>query len=595
MPRAIRFSLFLLAALIVALVVPMSGAAAPLPVPVQAEEEHEEYPIFSFLVDEAGNWKLLEQAEPDVASLSFDEANTILSMHAPGLTALRMDPSIVAKLQQNGVKTITVEKRDWLYIVRANNRVVAEFELGKEALSTIGKSEPAVKLYGLLARLFPRFGLVLKLPGGTNEVPDFSSRLAPPTQTVVANRIELGATISPYGSVLSAGGMKAGELSSLLSSLELPQLPIDLRESGIGRVDVRLRGTSLVVNTDGSQWLRLGVDPQAVADFAPLIADLLAREFGGNEQAWTSLTLAFLAETDLNLTVFVGDAPQEEMPMVQLSPLEVILSPESSDDFGKQYGVYLAYGKYLVDTGAWLANPAMGDILTSLGGSVSLGWIGENQALVASVAGKQLPYLSLEPGLVETATTSLVGPGPWRAMEQALANLRLGVSISVSGSQPSNPLAFTPVEREKPVAVFYQKLAVDSTGNPALVIADHFERLTGILQLAGIDAPSQLYPWLLGYANVDEMGASLLPGGIDLFLNGKSASLVWTDEMLNNLAAVAGPLAEKQLGIPQLVPSLVAAMLCANKSQVSIEVVRSKEEIGPGVSEWVLGQIGLGR
>jgi len=70
MPRAIRFSLFLLAALIVALVVPMSGAAAPLPVPVQAEEEHEEYPIFSFLVDEAGNWKLLEQAEPDAASLS---------------------------------------------------------------------------------------------------------------------------------------------------------------------------------------------------------------------------------------------------------------------------------------------------------------------------------------------------------------------------------------------------------------------------------------------------------------------------------------------------------------------------------------------
>jgi len=148
----------------------------------------------------------------------------------------------------------------------------------------------------------------------------------------------------------------------------------------------------------------------------------------------------------------------------------------------------------------------------------------------------QLPYLSLQPGLVSTVGKTFLDPSfMWDQVAGLLGNLGLTAGISFEGGPaPDTTLLDYEVSEPAKVPAAVPTIAISRTDG-SIAVDNAPLPLTAIKNLFGVDLAGMILPQMQTLAGVETASFVIAPGGLTVGVNGSEATLTWDKKLRDNL------------------------------------------------------------
>ncbi len=522
-PRFRRLGLVLAVLLVLAGIMPAYAAE-----PGGAGEP----PVVEVQIADTGDWALiLPGAPPDLNSRSIGALTSRLGLAVPALT---LDTSYLKMADDTGVAMVALVKQGEDITVFLNGDAITTLTLTGAALEAVaGGMAPEL---GQLASWLSGASVatVVRLPAGEGLSLDLGRSLRPDVAAETTNLIDLGATISPNGRLVSVAGIDAAQLGldmALFDPAMLKSLPIDVL--GFGEVGLTVVGGGVGLTVASDDWVRLGWDPDYLLANAGDLAGMADMTIPAEQMEMATLAVGWLKDTRLSANVFLSDQASEGATTIRLGrPVNVAIDGGSLAVEGVNLGFALG--------------PGITQYIEPLGAAV-LDWEGSTRTLRWSVGDKPMPPIQLENGaLAKVLEMFLPGMMPWASVDTLLD----GADFTVLGVYEG--LASPNVEASQ--------RALDTERNLGrLRVPITINRQDGGVTVWGLSLPlTSIGPGIPGMiaANLGILGATkdldvALGGpGIDIGLDGTYAHIQWDETTRDNLVEVALDIVNRTFGLP---------------------------------------------
>ncbi len=527
----------------------VAGAAALLMLagPVLAEEPAGPTLEIMMQVGADGSWSIPSLGGVDLG-LTSSNVGALSKRLNMGIAVPTIDAQTLKTFSDQGIQTLALIKEGQKITILVNNQPLSAVTLGDEAVTSLAALVPELEeMVGSVRQANVSVGL--QFAPATGEVPalDTTQRMAAADSGSPANAIDIGATISPDGRVLSVGGLA-------LDRLGLAPIQLDtsmLEQLGVNQVQANVTNGGVTVLGNGAEWLRLDWDMNLVkAQAYTSFPTLTGAAISDDNRRLVELATDWVSQSNIQVSAQVASETQESLPTLQLArPIMVELKNDNSVSVE---GIPLA-----VDLSQQIG-PYRSQIQT-----VSLRWDGGRSRLYPVVNDKQLPYVALEPELVATVGNTFLDPNfMWGDVAKLLGNLGLTIAVSSEGGPaPDLSLAEYDVTPAKNVPAAVPAVAV-SRADGGIAINNATVPLTLIKNLFGVSVADTVLPQLQALAGVESAQLVVAPDGLTAGVNGSKATLVWDKERRDNLVTLAMGifLQDKEIDLTSVKESGVAAV-----------------------------------
>lgn len=538
-----------------------------------------EPPVLEVQVSDTGDWALLlPGAPPDLNSQAIGALTQRFGLAVPSLA---LDTSYLRMADDTGVSMLALVKQGEDVTVFLNGEALTTLTLTEEALGSVagGMAPELEQLATWLSGA--SVATVVRLPAGEGLALDLSRSLRPDVEAESLNVIDLGATISPDGRLISVAGLDAAQLGlgmTLFDPAMLEVLPLDelrLRELGLTVV-----GGGVGLSVSGEDWLRLGWDPDYLLANANRFAGMAGMTLPAEQMSLAGLAVDWLKETRLSADVFLADQPSEGETVLRLGrPVNVAINGGSLAVEGVDLGMYLG--------------PAITQYIEPLG-AVVLDWEGSNRLLRWSVREKPMPPIELETGtLAKILGMFLPGVMPWDSLDPMLSGANFtALGVYEGMAEPNVEAAQRALEPERNIG----RMRVPITIN----------RLDGRVAVWGHSLPlTAMGPGIPGMiaANLGMLGpdtqkvdVALGGPGVDVGLDGSYAHIQWDSTTRDNLVEVALDLVNRTFGLPPALSqgfgktALDAGIGALGRVGLHLDVTLTEEFIPAGTLERMVGR-----
>jgi hypothetical protein len=496
----------------------LSGATVSAAEPIPGVQPYE----IKLVVDEQGGWAIPSLGGLDLGlnSATFASvANTLgLQMQVPTL-----DPALVQMAVDNDVQTLALIKEGDLHTVLVNNQPVTAVTLTDDALALVAGFVPELEtLIGGLNRTYVAVGV--QFPADGAAVPlDLDARLgAPAAAPASATMVDLGVTVSPEGELLSVGGMDPAQFG-----VALPMVDVSILETlGMDRLDAKLTAGGMSVIANDVELATVNWDPAQVENLPAIYTKLTGAGLPAGADSVVEVATGWLMDSQINLTAYVADTPQEDRPHLALGrPLMVSLAGDS-----------LSVEGFAVRTGF---EPVIAQYQAKLG-AIALSWDGDEGKLTPVIGDKVMPSVQIDAGFLDVVGgTFLGGAMDWGMISESLGMADVTVALGAEGAAAPDLslLSYEPMPTRSAFMTTSNIKISRTTGEVAVLGTtlplDFVEALTG-LEITEI-VRQQVGP--LG--GVDSLDVRLGPNGLALTLNGETATVAWDEQTRDNLIALA--------------------------------------------------------
>ncbi len=475
------------------------------------------------VVDEQGGWSIPSLGGLDLGldSTTFESvARTLgLQMQVP-----KLDPALVQMAVDNNVQTLALIKEGDLHNVLVNNQPVTAVTLSDDVLDLVAGFVPELEtLIGGLNRTYVAVGIQFPATGAALPM-SFEGRMgAAPAVTVdSATMVDVGVTMSPDGRLLSVGGMDPAQLG-----VALPMVDVSILESlGMSQVDARLTAGGMSLIANGMELATVAWDPAQVENLPEIYTKLTGAGLPPEASSVVDVATGWLMDSQINLTAFVADTPQESRPHLALGrPLAVNLVGDS-----------LSIEGFAVRTGF---EPVIAQYQERLG-PVAIAWSGQTGRLTPVIGGKVMPTVQMDSGFLNTAMGAFMGEAmDWGMISESLGMADVAVSLGADGAAPPDLslLSYQLSPSRSTFAATSNIKVSRSTGDIAILGTtlplDFVEGLTG-LEITDI-IRQQVGP----YGSIDSLAVRVGPDGLAVTVNGERAMVAWDEQSRDNLVALA--------------------------------------------------------
>jgi hypothetical protein len=490
---------------------------------------------------------------------TFNSVGQVLGLQL-ALPSQLMVPEQIATLEQADVNQLTLsldEGAAWIWL---NELQSPRLKLHLETAELLLPPD-----YG------PAFGLlsqILKVVPGTVYVRFTPEPFARPDQEMVeamgdvmaVNTVQLDATISPTGEVLSAGGFTTEEAA--LFNLQVWDVDPNVAAmlATFDKISVDASSQKLMLTTNDRPAVELFWDQ----DGRQMLLDTTQKFVPGlsldNPQFAPIMDLAetWLKTSHVNVDLFIDDTPQDALPSVKMGePLQVAFNGSALNVAGMDvplYGVDLGLIK---------------DTVRAYGvENAQLCWQGDELRWL--INGLELPYVSADDGwLIKAIETA-----GWQAhpialkLEKILSETNLPVAVATSPEMLA-PVkecgAYMAARAAEPSLAF----SVDATWHPDDAVLElHDVGLPfAALGLFPLDISAQigLPPEVAVFVprTLGDVKANLGADGLYATVDGIDAAIHWDARLLSNLAEVTDA-----IGVG---PTIRQAMPVLNMAEVSVD------------------------
>lgn len=533
-----------------------------------------EPPVLEVQISDSGDWALmLPGAPPDLNSQAISALTQRLGLAVPSLA---IDTSYLQMADNTGVSMVALVKQGEDITVFLNGEAMTTLTLTEAALDSVagGVAPELEQLASWLSQA--SVATVVRLPAGENLPLDLSRSLAPELGAETLNLIQVGATVSPDGRLLSVAGIDADQLGlgmTLFDPAMLEALPLD--ELGLHEVGLTLVGGGIGLSVGGDDWLRLGWDADYLLTNAGDLAGMAGMTLPAEQMGLAELAVGWLKDTRLSTDVFLAEQISEGETVIRLGrPVNVAINGGSLAVEGVDLGLYLG--------------PAITQYIEPLGAAV-LDWEGSTRTLRWSVRDKPMPPIKLETGaLGKILEMFLPGMMPWETLDPLLT----GADFTALGVYEG--LAEPNVEASQ--------RALDTERNMGrLRIPVTINRLDGRVAVWGQSLPlTAMGPGIpgmivssLGMLGPDtkEVDVAIGGPGIDIGLDGAYAHLQWDKTTRDNLVEVALDLVNRTFGLPPALTqgfgqtALNAGINALGRVGLYLDVTLTEEFVPAGVLE----------
>lgn len=515
-------------------------------------------------VNPDGTWQVVElfgqsvQLDPQ----SFNSVAQVLGLQF-GLPSQLVPPEMLAPVEQADIAQLTLALEGEAARVWVNDgRSFPSMRLHLQSVQNL-LGEPYAQTYGFAKEIlrFLRATLYVRFEPGDLVRPETATAPAEAGAGDLPNTIQVGATVNPQGQVLSVAGMTQRDLNPVLDAANLaipgiqPSAAATLAQ--FDKLTLNVSPSELMVLTNDQPLVEVNWDEESRMTLLDTVGMFVPGFSVDNPQIAPFIDLGetWLETTQANVNLYISEAPQDELPVVDLGQPLVVAFDES--------GAPSVAGMEIPGVDPRMIQPTVNTIQAFGIDQAQLCWQGTEVRWL--IDGMQMPYLTADAGWL-TKTVNLLGWQTFSIHEKleafvAQTQIPLAVVLDPAAAAPTEgcgtyEIASTPA----PTMAF----ALEGTWNRqrnelALQEVDLPFRMLGVLPLsirAQIGFPNVVGAFVP--ATVDRVRATVGADGVSASLDEVDVALHWDSELLSNLAEVADGLG---LGatIRQVTPILTMA------------------------------------
>jgi hypothetical protein len=537
-------------------------------------------------VESSGNWTL-KIGNVDLG-LSSQNVSSLAQRFSLGSLPLAIDRGTLALATDNGIQHLALLKDGSETTIFINGIPSSALTISDVAVQTLAETF-APELEGLIAWLNDTsVALVVHFPVAESSeryVLDLEQKIAAPAAGAeYANVIDLGATLSPDGRLLSVAGIAPSELGFDPGMIDMRWMKAyGIDQLGIKQLDLALDGSGMAVSSNGDTWVSLTWNADYVARSVPQVSRLMGFPMAESSMQVVDLAMSWLNDTQVHVGAYLADQPQESAPMVKIGrPVTLAIQDKAMYVEGFNTGFMLdaftlSYAEQL--------------------GSAGVVWDGANRQLRMVIGEAPMPALVLDEGLIASVGTMFVGDMlPWDLVESIIGDTTLaaGFVYEDSPAVTQDALAY----EVKSVAVAAPLMADVTISRADGRIAVLGEPLP-LNMLTGMDVSGIVKTYAGGLGSVESLAVDLGPNGLNLGIDGKNARLAWDSATRSNVVGLTLDIVGKQMGLPVLsseglvrwaIESLITA---GNQVDVGLNVKFTDQELPKGSIEELLSLIGF--
>lgn len=504
-------------------------------------------------VSEDGSWVLPSFGGVDLG-LSSDTLAALAETLNADLAVPTLDPEWVKMATENDIATLGVVKEGQEITILINNEALSTVAVGDPVLTTLDERAPDLEeLIAALSGANMTIGVQVLDPAGAAQEMDLSARLAGPDEAAeVANDIELGATLSPDGKLVSVAGITADQIAGL------DTIAVDLSildPFAVSNLAAQVSGQGIVLNANQEEWAHINWDLVQLANRAPRLLDTVAGiQLSDDNQRLADLAVSWLTESRIAVAASIADEPQEGLPRVQINrPVSVTLT-ESNDVLVEGVALNMNLG------------PQIGGFRDDVQ-TVALRWRGDEGTLYPAINDTPYPYLTVESAFVANVGDAFLGAGmPWGQIADILTNVGFTATVAPEGgATPDLTTLEYQAEPAEALAAVDTRLTI-SREDGSIAVNDQTLPIDLLERLVGVSVLEPVRAQVASLTNVDTAALGLDPAGVTVGLNGGSAHLVWDDTLRDSLVNLAAKLALRgteidltpvtESGLAAIVPAL---------------------------------------
>ncbi|NLD73574.1 MAG: hypothetical protein GX649_12770 [Chloroflexi bacterium] len=527
------------------------GAVALLLLAAPALAQQPDSPTFEIRlqVAEDGSWSIPSFGGVDLGLTSSNFA-ALSNRFNLGLAVPTIDTPTLQVVQEQDIQSLAVVKQGAKTTILVNNEPLSALTLGDEAIDAIGSFVPElVDMLGSVSQANVTVGLQFASAAGIPEL-DLTRSLEGALAGEAANTIDLGATVTPDGRVLSVGGLALEQLGLAPMQLDLSIL----QQFGVNNVQANVDGAGVTVMGNEAQWLRLDWNMDQVKSRAyTALPTFTGMALTDDTKQMVDVATDWLGQSVINVNAQVADESQESLPTVQL---------------GRPVMVELTDDNRVVVEGI----PLNVDLSSTIGpyrdqiDTIALKWDGARTRLYPVVNNQQLPYITMQSELVSTIGNTFVGGNlPWDELSGVLGNLGFDVGIMSQGGQaPDLSLAEYDAVPGRRMAMAVPKVTV-SRADGSIAVNNAPMPLALVQNLFGVQVADTIRQQVQALTGVQTAEVVMGPAGVTAGVNGAEAYLVWDDDLRDNLVTVAMSilLADREIDLTPFKESGVGAVFPA--------------------------------
>ena len=527
------------------------GAVALLLLAAPALAQQPDSPTFEIRlqVAEDGSWSIPSFGGVDLGLTSSNFA-ALSNRFNLGLAVPSIDTPTLQVVQEQDIQSLAVVKQGAKTTILVNNEPLSALTLGDEAIDAIGSFVPElVDMLGSVSQANVTVGLQFASAAGIPEL-DLTRSLEGALAGEAANTIDLGATVTPDGRVLSVGGVALEQLGLAPMQLDLSIL----QQFGVNNVQANVDGAGVTVMGNEAQWLRLDWNMDQVKSRAyTALPTFTGMALTDDTKQMVDVATDWIGQSVINVNAQVADESQESLPTVQL---------------GRPVMVELTDDNRVVVEGI----PLNVDLSSTIGpyrdqiDTIALKWDGARTRLYPVVNNQQLPYITMQSELVSTIGNTFVGGNlPWDELSGVLGNLGFDVGIMSQGGQaPDLSLAEYDAVPGRRMAMAVPKVTV-SRADGSIAVNNAPMPLALVQNLFGVQVADTIRQQVQALTGVQTAEVVMGPAGVTAGVNGAEAYLVWDDDLRDNLVTVAMSilLADREIDLTPFKESGVGAVFPA--------------------------------
>ncbi|NPV08364.1 MAG: hypothetical protein HPY83_10450 [Anaerolineae bacterium] len=533
-------------------------------------------------VQETGDW-VLRLGTMDVG-LSSQNVASLANRFALALPPLAVDQATIRLATDNGIQHLALVKEGNETTLFINGIPSTAIAISDTAASKVA-SEFVPELEGLISWLNQTsIAVVVHFPVSEvaeRYVLDLEQKLAPAGEAGPrANLIDLGATLSPDGRLISVGGIAPSQLGFDPGMIDMSWMQsFGIDRLGLNQLDLAVDANGLSVSSNGDEWVSVAWNADYVAQNASQLASLAGFQLVDPSQQMVDLAVDWLKDTQIHVGAYLAEDSMEGAPVVSIGrPVTVSVQEKAL------YVEGFSTGFLLDDITLGYAQKV---------GSAAVAWDGSENQLRLAIGDKAMPSLMLDEGFLSSVAGALVGDIlPWGLVEQIASDTRLTAAFVYEDSAPVSPEVLSyKVAYTAPAAPLVTDVTVSRADGRIAVLGEALP-----LAALGLDVSGtvQAYTTTVG-AGIESLALDLGPSGLGLGINGKYLRLVWDQVTRANVIGMGLDIAGEQLGLPVLSqPGLVrwgaeTLITMLNQFDVGIRVGFTDEPIPVGSIEQLVG------
>lgn len=538
-------------------------------------------------VESSGNWTL-KFGNVDLG-LSSQNVASLAQRFALGSLPLAIDQGTLSLATDNGIQHLAMLKDGSETTIFINGIPSTALTISDFAVQQLAETF-APELEGLISWLNgTSVALVVHFPVAESSpmyTLDLEQKIAAAGMAgQYANVVDLGATLTPDGRLISVAGIAPSELGLDLGMIDMSWMKAyGIDQLGIKQLDLALDGSGVTVSSNGDTWMSLAWNADYVAQNVPQVSRLIGFPMADSDMQVVDLAMSWLNDTQVHVGAYLADQPQESAPVVKIGR-PVALAVQDKALYVEGF-----------NTGFMLDDFTLG--YAEQLGSVGLMWDGANRQLRMVIGDEPMPALVLDEGLISSVGTMFVGDMlPWGLVESIIGDTTLAAGFVYEDNPAVTPEALAyQLQSVSVTSPLMADVTISRADGRIAVLGEALplDMLTG-MDVSGI---VKTYAGGLG-SSVDSLAVDLGPNGLNLGLNGKNARLAWDSATRANVVGLTLDIVGEQMGLPILssdglvrwaIESLIAA---GNQVDVGLNVNFTDQETPTGSIEELLALIGF--